>query len=245
MIGIFWVIKKPPQWRLGEIPNYDLLVAEFKPEGLRHNLTVLRWLIATKQVTINEALKEQMAEEERITNLFAKLGEETPDIVKEYYDYLLVRQQQRGTALKTVRLSLQPVVDIYHQFDLKNAQTPSQEQLNSYLVVKQGQKNSLFAFIVFLRKKHGIELRVKQPTSKEVLNIKKKDAERGLMELAKLPKPLSRENYLQWLQFGMVYFHGVNITLKNLKDCSFNEDDEEGILCISYNDKNYPLPNAI
>lgn len=226
----------------GYIPDYDLLVAEFKPEGLRHNLTVLRWLIAIKQVTINEALKEQMAEEERIVNLFAKLGEETPNIVKEYYDYLLARQQQRGTALKTVRLSLQPVVDIYHQFSLKDAQTPSQEQLNRYLVVKQGQKNSLSSFVVFLREKHGIELRIKQPSSKEILNIKKKDAERGLMELAKLPKPLSKDKHLEWLQFGMVYFHGVSITLKNLKDCLINEDDKEEIQSIKYNGSDYFIP---
>lgn len=226
----------------GEIPSYDLLVAEFKPEGLRHNLTVLRWLIATKQVTINEALKEQMAEEERITNLFAKLGEKTPDIVKGYYDYLLARQQQRGTALKTVRLSLQPVVDIYHQFALKNAQTPSQKQLNGYLAAKSGQKNSLSSFVVFLREKHGIELSVKQPTSKEILTIKKKDAERGLMELAKLPKPLSHENYLKWLQFGMVYFHGVTTSLKILASSNITENEQLGMQSIKYNGSDYFIP---
>ncbi|MBF6985286.1 hypothetical protein IXK23_06960 [Pasteurella multocida] len=51
----------------GNIPDYRELVTFFKPNGLRTHLTVLRWLLDTNQVKVDESLKEEMAELERIT----------------------------------------------------------------------------------------------------------------------------------------------------------------------------------
>lgn len=226
----------------GEIPNYDLLVMEFKPEGLRHNLTVLRWLIDTQQVTINKTLKEQMAEEERIRKLFTKLGEEIPSVVSEFYDYLVARQQKRQTALKTVRLTLQPVVDIYHQFNLKMQNTPSQAQINQYLVSKSGQANSLSSFIVFLREKYGINLDVNPKKIDNSKTIDRKAVEKQLMQMTKLPKPLLDIDKIKWLQLGMMYFHKQSVNIATLKKLKVTEDITNDMLILHYNGQKYSIP---
>lgn len=225
-----------------QIPSYDLLISEFKPNGLRRYLTVLRWLIATNQIEVENTLKDNMAEEERISQLFAKLGEETPSIVQEYYDYLLERQQAKGTALKTVRLSLQPVVDIYDQFFLKNAHTPSQEQIDAYLKLKSGQANSLSSFIVFLREKYQINLKGNPPSKKIIDTIKKKDAENEIIRLSKLPKPLSEKDRFKWLQMSLVYFHGLTLSVKSLKNCQIIEHSQPNMQFIRYDEKDYVIP---
>lgn len=183
-----------------------------------------------------------MAEEERISQLFAKLGEEIPGIVQQYYEYLLERQQAKRTALKTVRLSLQPVVDIYDQFGLKDAHTPSQEQIDTYLKLKNGQANSLSSFIIFLREKYQINLKGNPPSKKVIDSIKKKDAENEIIRLSKLSKPLSNENKLRWLQAGLMYFHGVNINMKILKKLKITENTLLEMSIVNYQSKKYSIP---
>ena len=56
-----------------QIPDYAELVTHFKPNGLRANLTVLRWLLDTNQIIVDEALKDDLAELERIQALLKNL----------------------------------------------------------------------------------------------------------------------------------------------------------------------------
>lgn len=226
----------------GYIPDYKTLVMEFKPEGLRHNLTVLRWLTDTKQVAIDNDLKQQISESERIANLLNKLGENTPAVIEQYYAYLIERQNRKGTALKSVRLCLQPAVDIYQQFNIQGAHTPSQEQITTYLTRKSGQANNLSAFIVFLRERYQVELNGKPPQESELINIKKKEAEKGLMDLMKKPKPLSQQDQLKWLKLGMIYFHGVNSNLKESLISSLKKDENNKMYILVYNQQQYFIP---
>ncbi|BFN02970.1 hypothetical protein MOXK23_20840 [Moraxella sp. K23] len=226
----------------GKIPSYESLVKAFKPEGLRHNLTVLRWLVDTQQIVIDENIKNQVAEESRIEKLLAKLGDDTPLIIRNYYDYLIARQRQKSTALKTVRLSLQPVVDIYHKYELKKDSTPSQAQIDEYLKHKSGQLNSLSSFIVFLRNQYQINLIAKSPSKKIIAKIKKKDAENELMALAKLPLPLSDENQLKWIQMALVYFHGLSLNFQTIKKLTVLKDKVDNSLMINHEGKKFPIP---
>ena len=67
-----------------QIPDYAELVTHFKPNGLRANLTILRWLLDTNQIIVDEALKDDLAELERIQALFNKLKESVPCIASYY-----------------------------------------------------------------------------------------------------------------------------------------------------------------
>lgn len=229
----------------GKIPSYEILVKEFKPEGLRHNLTVLRWLVDTQQIVIDENIKNQVAEESRIKQLLAKLGVETPLIIRNYYEYLLARQIQKGTALKTVRLSLQPVVDIYYQYQLINDSMPSQAQLDGYLKQKSGQLNNLSSFIVFLKEQHQANLTAKPPSKKLIAKIKRKDAENELMALAKSPLPLSDENQLKWLQMSLVYFHSISLDIQAIRKSQVSYVDSTNMLAVCYKGKKYHVPRLI
>lgn len=226
----------------GNIPEYDLLVIEYKPEGLRHNLSVLRWLIDTQQITVNRTLKEQIAEQDRIDKLLAKLGDNTPQIIENYHTYLSNKQQQRKTALKSIRLNLQPVVDIYQQFDLKGENTPSQAQIDQYLSVKRGQANCLSAFIVFLRQTYDIHLTGK-PSEIIISNtIDRKVVEKQILQLAQLPKPLSKTDNFKWLQLSMIYFHKQPLNIPTIKKLEVTEDINNGMTLIHYKEQVYPIP---
>lgn len=225
-----------------KIPSYQSLVQEFKPEGLRQYLTVLKWLTDTNRIVVDETLKEQVAEEERIESLIAKLGDSLPVIVEEYLTYLKDRRERRKTTFKSVRTSFQPVVGIYEQFSLKEADTPSQKQIDIYLKKKRGQARNLYSFIVFLREKYQVELDCIAPDKRVTQKSKRKDSEDELMRLFNLPKPVQPKTMLKWLQVSMFYFHNQEISLTELKGMKVEEKTDLDMLQLTYHGKNYSIP---
>lgn len=228
----------------GEIPSYKKLVIEFKPDGLRTYLNALRWLIETNQVKVDKQLKTEMAEEQRIEQLLAKLGDITPPIILKYLDYLHTRRLERGTSITTLRLSLQPVVDMYHQFELKDENTPSQAQLDAYLAIKSGQRASLMSFLPFLRNNYGVELRAKVKDAKDELSTqsKRKEVEKRLMALINSENPLSKKEQIEWFMLSMLFFHKKEITKKALKSATITDYTEEGMFLLIHESKEYWIP---
>lgn len=225
----------------GKIPSYESLVQEFKPNGLRDHLTVLRWLINTEQVVVDTKIKAQIAEEERIVNLLAKFDGKTLCCISEYHQYLEQKLLMGKTSLKSVRLALQPAIDLCTQFGIEGSNMPNQEQIEGYLLVKSGQYNALYGFVMFLNREHGLDLFCIKPSKDEVLKANRGEIEKQLMALYNQPKPLSDKDQLIWLQLGMSYFHKVGIPIKILKDLQFEVDKDEAIK-LNFNQKEYYLP---
>lgn len=224
-----------------KIPSYEALVREFKPNGLREYLTVLRWLLLTEQVTVDFNAKEQIAEQERISNLLAKCDGKEPLCIENYHDFLNQKLLNRKTSLKSVRLALQPAVGLCIEHQIKESSTPTQEHINSYLLVKHGQYNALYGFVTFLNKKYKLDLVCNKPSIEDVRKLKKRELEQNMTELYNKPKPLPLTDKLKWLQLSMSYFHQVDIQLKTLKTLNIQPCDED-MLKIIFNEKEYFLP---
>ncbi|MGP5104758.1 hypothetical protein ACTXJH_12545 [Psychrobacter celer] len=223
-----------------EIPSYNSLVQEFKPEGLRHHLTVLRWLIDTEQVIVNLDIKNEVAEKERILNLLNKL-EVLPEPIETYYEFLNEKLALKKTSLKSIRLALQPAIGIYVELSIERHQKPSQEQLDAYLRLKQGQYNAIYGFISFLNKNHKLQLVCLKPNKDELKKFKKKELERKIIEISGKPKPLSPKDEIRWLQLAMAYFHQVNINLNVIKTLTVQPCNEK-MSKVLFNSKEYWIP---
>lgn len=225
----------------GKIPCYESLVHEFKPNGLREYLTVLRWLIKTKQVVVDPKIKNQIAEEERIVNLLAKLDGKMPRCIIEYHQYLEQKLLMGKTSLKSVRLALQPTIDLCTKYDIEGSHKPSQEQLDGYLLVKHGQYSALYGFIAFLNKSYGLNLACNKPNKDDIQQLKKKEIEQKMIILYEQPKPLSYKDRLVWLQLAMAYFHSINVPVKVLRALKFEVVGNEAVE-LAFNQKKYYLP---
>lgn len=224
----------------GDIPNYRLLAEEFKPEGLRKNLTVLRWLIDSKRVVEDIETKDRVAEEERIIRLLEKL-ENLPEVIKSYYEFLMRKHRKRKTSLKTVRMSLQPVIGIYNMFQLKGLNTPNQEQIDTYLLEKKGQFNSLYGFVTFLNNEYNKSLVCNKPNKKDIEKADRLKLEKKIIAMSLKDKPLDKKEKLVWLQLTMAYFHNTQINLKMLKSITLKQGSED-MDVLTYKGQDYWLP---
>lgn len=237
---IYFFIRCDEIWQ--KIPSYESLVQEFKPNGLREHLTVLRWLIITEQITIDSATKEQVAEQERIINLLAKFDDKIPCCINDYHEHLEQKLLEGRTSLKSVRLALQPAVGLCMQYEVKGLNTPTQEHIDSYLLVKHGQYSALYGFVTFLNKNYDLMLGCNRPDEDDIQKLKKKEIEKEMILLYSQPKPLSSKDRLKWLQLSMAYFHQIDIKLKTLQTITTYPCNEE-MSKIIIKDKEYWLPN--
>lgn len=229
----------------GKIPSYESLIQEFKPNGLRENLTVLRWLIKTKQVIVNTEIKEQIAEQERIINLLAKFDDNQPTCIKAYQAILFQKLSNRKTSLKSIRLALQPAVDLCIRYSIKDSNIPDQEHLDSYLLSKSGQYSSLYGFVTFLNKEYNLKLICQKPTENEVLKANRDELEKQIINFLNEHQSLSTNDELKWLQLGMLYFHGTQISLSSLKKISSKQVVQSNMTLLIYGGKEYWLPSFI
>lgn len=221
-----------------KIPDYVELVTHFKPNGCRSNLTVFRWLLDTHQVTMDESLKDDLAEMERIQALFNKLKASVPCIAS-YYKNLQQRYDSGKTSLKSVRLALQPAMDLVSSNNITNF--PTQEQLNSYLAVKSGQTAAITGFINHLKLQYHCELEINH---KIIQQLKAKQLKKLCSQrLTELYKKL---NLTEKEQMELVY-----VVLYSLHCIEIKKPKLDAIMLLDgnpyyrTNEKDYFLPKDI
>lgn len=221
-----------------QIPDYAELVTHFKPNGLRANLTVLRWLLDTNQIIVDEALKDDLAELERIQALFNKLKESVPCIVS-YYKKLQQRCNEGKTSLKSIRLALQPAIDLISTNKITDY--PTQDQLNQYLVEKSGQTAAITGFINHLKSQYHRELEIDRKLIQQIKAKQlKKYCSQRLVELCKKSKLTDNE------QMELVY-----VVLYSLHSIEVKKPKPDNILLLNgvvyyrNEDKDYFLPHDI
>ena len=220
------------------IPDYAELVTHFKPNGLRANLTVLRWLLDTNQIIVDEALKDDLAELERIQALLNKLKESVPCIAS-YYQKLQRRCDERKTSLKSVRLVLQPAIDLISTNEVTDY--PTQDQLNQYLVKKSGQTAAITGFINHLKSEYHRELEIDRKLIQQIKTKQlKKHCSQRLIELYKKSE-LTDNEQMELIYVVLYSLHSIEVK-KPKRDRILLVD---GVAYYRSDDKDYFLPQDI
>lgn len=221
-----------------QIPDYAELVTHFKPNRLRANLTVLRWLLDTNQVAVDKMLKDDLAELERVQALFNKLKESIPCIAS-YYQKLQRRCDEGKTSLKSVRLALQPVIDLVSANEITDY--PTQDQLNQYLVEKSGQTAAITGFINHLKSEYHRELEIDRKLIQQIKTKQlKKHCSQRLVELYKKLELTENE------KIELIY-----VVLYSLHSTEVKKPKRDNILLVNgvayyrSEDKDYFLPQDI
>lgn len=221
-----------------KIPDYAELVTHFKPNGLRANLTILRWLLDTNQVIIDESLKDDLAELERIQTLFSKLEGSMPCIAS-YYQKLQRRCDEGKISLKSVRLALQPAIDLISVNNITDY--PTQDQLNQYLVEKSGQTAAITGFINHLKSEYHRELEIDRKLIQQIKHKQlKKHCSQRLVELYKKSK-LTDNEQMELIYVVLYSIHSVDVK-KTKRDRILLLD---GVAYYRSEDKDYFLPHDI
>ncbi len=65
--------------------------------------------------------------------------------------------------------------------------------------------------------------------------------EEEIIELYLHHRPFSRENYLRWLQLGLIYFHNAHLSLRTIETCEVI-DKEDGMIALILSGEEFYIP---
>lgn len=237
------------QW--GKIPSYEIIIHTFDDQFVQRNMPVLGWMVKTHQIRDDDMTEQILISQAAIQEMFVAFGDNPPSILQEYLLFLNKRQEQRKSKPSSVRTVFQPIIGLYYHYGLKDNQTPSQAQIDRYLVKNKGHITAIVSFTHYLNTHHQFSLICKRATKRildkstyRVVGDKdRKKFERQFIFLAMLEKPLSDKQKIQWINNAIKYFHRFFIDVKALSDVHIRPCEYyEGLMIVQYGDKLFALP---
>lgn len=235
--------------------DYAALVNEFKPNGLRAYLTVLRWLVETGLVVIDANLKQELSEQECIQKMLGRFNGNVPPVIQAFHDFLLEKMERQETTLKSFRLAFNAAARVYLSQDLETHSTPNQAQIDEFIRKHKGQFAALSAFIGFLRTRYGCELeytRKRYQTEPTALDKRRQhqSLQREIVALAlvireRQPKKPSWKDKLRWITLNMAFHHGIKVSLNAAKTIQILPSQDDEVAFVVWKSQQYAIPILI
>lgn len=207
------------------IPGYEELLSHFGAEGLRRIRLPMRWLKETRGLEADPTLQQAHSERRRIEGIVASVPPATQSrhALEAYRMELMQKLTGKRASLRSIRLALRPAASLLVLADATGDLLPSQAALDRYLTDAPGQKAAVTGFVNFLRRRYGIELQVRADSAR-VANARRKELERTLVKLARLPHDTDGL-LMRWIATALEYFHGLRPQKKDLRSLSFRSQD--------------------
>lgn len=193
-------------------PDYSKLLAHFGAEQLRRVQLPIQWLIETQGLVVDTVQKRADSEKRQIDSLIHRFiaGSKSKKIIDTYYQYLVCKQENGKTSLRSIRLSLHPAISVLELGLVTGHDLPEQKDINRYINQTPGQSAALSGFISFLNKTYGLQL--KQKTNRYVKQkvIAKCRLEKKLIQMVMKPQE-SKKFETQWITTSLAYFHDLSV----------------------------------
>lgn len=222
-------------------PDYSKLLAHFGAEQLRRVQLPIQWLIETQGLVVDTLQKKADSERRQIDCLVHRLitGSKSRGIIDAYYQYLIRKQENGKTSLRSIRLSLHPALSVLELCLTTGHDLPEQKDINRYLNCTPGQIAALSGFISFLNKNYGLKLKREMKHHEKQKKRTKDRLEKKLIQM--MMKPQEDEKFeIQWIITTLAYFH--NLSLSQAKKISFTKHENINFLII-YKQDLYWIPH--
>lgn len=227
--------------RWGRFPAYSDLLHHFGAEGLRRVSLPMAWLGETKGTHPDVQMREDSSDWRRIREAISSVpaGTQGSRILSEYYEFLLDRLADQRISVLSTRLALRPAVSLLLESDPTGLTLPNQADLDRYLLDAPGQKAEVSGFIRFLREHYQLRLLLRVDLKRVAANRRKKLEDELLAVMREAGE--GEEFLRRWLSLALAYFHGLNLSIRQMTSVICIDEDDGGISVI-YEGKRYWIP---
>ncbi|MDN5489539.1 MAG: hypothetical protein L0G57_04190 [Acinetobacter sp.] len=253
-MGFFHICDQ--QW--GKIPSLEVLQTKLTNYQLQRAMPVFKWLVKKGHIEADEIFYEKILIQGAVQETLASFGEQPPTMLQSYLDYLNEKFDKQEITQKSIRGFLQPPMYLYHRFELKGSQTPSQWQIERYLKEHKGSRSLISTFVKFLNRFHGTNLICKVTKKKkppipnpnggyDFVNDKdRKISEDILIELGQLSSVFDDAQKIAWINHGIKYFHRHDINIQNLDEVIIQASRESmKLMVVKHYEASFPLPRFL
>jgi hypothetical protein len=193
----------------GQLATYEQLLESFGASGLRKAELPMRWLRAVGRVVVDEVAREHHTEMRRVADLLESVVEPNfKDILKRYHANLLVKVEQGGASVRSVRLALRPAVDLLHLAGSQGAAMPTQRTLEHFWHSSPGQLAAVTGFVNFLNRTFMLKLE-SRPDKRLMEKARRRKKEKALRLLIS-ERQEGGAFERKWIAAALAYFHGIS-----------------------------------
>ncbi|WP_236039877.1 hypothetical protein [Pseudomonas ogarae] len=191
------------------LPSYFSLLDHFSAEGLRCMQTPMLWLKTRYGVEADDVLREEHSDKRRIEEILASVpagvGAET---LGGYRAYLLSKQGEGGTTIRSVRLSLRAAKSMLAAASPAFDALPTQKTVSAYLAQTPGQRAGSQGFISYLNRTRSLNLKV-EVSERSIARAKKHRLETALYSMYSTGGE-GEAFERTWIKTALMLLHGVS-----------------------------------
>lgn len=221
------------------LPTYQELLKAKGALWIRRAKLPVQWMIETRGMQVDAALKAELTETRRIEAILASVPSETGrNLLENYRLHLESKPHRRANSQRSVRMALRSGANLVLASVAAGNVVPTSHSLRSLLAEKPGIAASLSSFVSFLNKFHGAAIEFPKDNRNAIM-CRRSRFERELRLL--MGEAAAGKNVLErWQVAALGYFHGVARVHK--KDMPLMTiPDQEGLL-IKLRDQDYWIP---
>lgn len=142
-----------------ELPSYVSLLNHFEADGLRRMRTPMLWLNERYGIQPDATMREEHSDKRRIEEMINSMPSGAAQTaLSGYRAYLMSRQGQGKTTIRSVRLSIRAARDLLAAGSELLVALPAQQAVTDYLTHKPGQRASSLGFIAYLNRTYELDL---------------------------------------------------------------------------------------
>ncbi|MGE8097852.1 hypothetical protein ACQKP6_07810 [Pseudomonas fluorescens] len=207
------------------LPSYVYLLEHFSAEGLRRMQTPMLWLKTRFGLEANEALREEHSEKRRIDDLLGSVPAGVgADTLVGYRAYLLTKQGDGSTTIRSVRLSLRAAKSVLAAASSAFDALPTQKTVTAYLAQTPGQRAAAQGFIGYLNRTHSLNLKT-EVSERAIVRAKIHKLEAALYSMYSAGGE-GEAFERTWIKTALMLLHGV--TSVNKKSLTYSPLSVQG-----------------
>ncbi|MFV0932747.1 hypothetical protein [Pseudomonas jessenii] len=210
------------------LPSYVALLDHFSAEGLRRMQTPMLWLKTRYGVEADGVLRKEHSDKRRIEEILGSVPAGVgADTLAGYRAYLLTKQGDGSTTIRSVRLSLRAAKSVLAAASSAFDTLPKQKAVTAYLAQTPGQRAAAQGFISYLNRTRSLNLKA-EVSERAIARAKNHKLEAALYSMYTAGGE-GEAFERTWIKTSLILLHGVpSVNKKSLSYSPFSVQGKAG-----------------
>jgi hypothetical protein len=231
---------------LGEIEWTDeTLLRHFGTAMLRKYELPMQWMAVSAGVRVDATAKADASDERRLSKAVSSMPEGSVgrDALQRFRESLQQRCNDGSLTVRSARLAVRPALALLAAQCVNGSSLPTQQALDTYLVQVPGQRAAMSTFIGFLKRVHGLELKLPAKRAANG-NAQRKALEKQLTAFL-VQKRGAVIDDPKWACLALRYFHRMTSVEAKATFAKAERRRDGSGLVLSHAGQDYWLPGGI
>ncbi|MBV8659741.1 MAG: hypothetical protein JO142_18120 [Burkholderiales bacterium] len=223
----------------------ETLLQHFGTAALRKYELPMQWMGVSAGLRVDAGAKADESDERRLSKAVSSMPEGSVgrDVLQRFRKSLQQRCDAGSLTVRSARLAVRPAVALLASQCVNGSSLPTQQALDAYLAQVPGQRAAMSTFLGFLKRVHGLELKLPAKRGANG-NAQRKALEKQLTAFLVHKRGAVIEDP-KWIHLALRYFHRMTSAEAKATFAAAERRRDGSGLVLSRAGQDYWLPGDI